>query len=316
MSILQNALDSIVIGLEDFTSDDPRRLISSTRNIFAGILLLFKYKLSILSPKDSDEVLIKQKIIPKIEADSTLNWLGHGKKTVDVMQIKERFNALEIEIEWKRLEQINKFRNDIEHYYSQLSKSAIETLISNSFIIIRDFIVVHLEQDPKELLGKISWDTLVKISEVNEKEKYDCMEKLEEVEWKSDTLHEAIKNFHCIECGSNLITINGVPEPEADENTFQCRSCEYIYSFEDIVKESLQECCSYYDYQHGEEADLVTCPFCAEETYIFHEGQCALCGSTAEHTCVRCGSGIQPEEITDGSLCGYCNYVWEKVKDE
>lgn len=59
MSILQNAIDSIALGIEDYNSSDSRRLISCTRNLFAGILLLFKHKLAILSPPGSDEVLIK-----------------------------------------------------------------------------------------------------------------------------------------------------------------------------------------------------------------------------------------------------------------
>ena len=50
VSILKNAIDSIAIGLEDYESTDERRIVSSTRNIFAGILLLFKHKLCELSP--------------------------------------------------------------------------------------------------------------------------------------------------------------------------------------------------------------------------------------------------------------------------
>ncbi|WP_029834987.1 hypothetical protein [Vibrio parahaemolyticus] len=97
MSILKNAVDSIAIGLEDFESDDDRRIISSTRNIFAGILLLFKHRLCELSPEGSDEALIKQKVLPAIDATGAVNWIGQGKKTVDVQNIKDRFKSLGIE---------------------------------------------------------------------------------------------------------------------------------------------------------------------------------------------------------------------------
>ena len=85
MSILQNAIDSISLGIEDYemATADTRRYISCTRNIFAGILLLFKHKLSELSPAGSDEVLIKQKVMPKIDINS-ITWIGEGKQTVDV----------------------------------------------------------------------------------------------------------------------------------------------------------------------------------------------------------------------------------------
>lgn len=92
MSILQNAIDSIALGMEDFASTDPRRLISCTRNLFAGILLLFKAKLADLSPPDSDEVLIKQHIVPILDSSSYLQWKGKGEKTVDYDQIKVRFD--------------------------------------------------------------------------------------------------------------------------------------------------------------------------------------------------------------------------------
>ena len=50
MSIIQNAIDSIQIGVEDFESDDDRRSVSAVRNIAAGILLLYRRKtLSIIS---------------------------------------------------------------------------------------------------------------------------------------------------------------------------------------------------------------------------------------------------------------------------
>ena len=46
--LLQNAINSIEIGIEDYklSQQDERRIISCVRNVFAGILLLFKYKFS------------------------------------------------------------------------------------------------------------------------------------------------------------------------------------------------------------------------------------------------------------------------------
>lgn len=45
--LLKNAVESIQIGLKDYQDidKDPRRELSSIRNIYAGILLLYKYKL-------------------------------------------------------------------------------------------------------------------------------------------------------------------------------------------------------------------------------------------------------------------------------
>lgn len=62
-TLLNNAISSIQIGIEDYESEDERRVLSAVRNLTAGILLLFKEKLSELSPGDSNEVLLKQQIM-------------------------------------------------------------------------------------------------------------------------------------------------------------------------------------------------------------------------------------------------------------
>lgn len=86
MKILNNAIQAIQIGLEDYKSEDPRRAQSALRNIFAGMLLLFKEQLRRMSPEDSDEVLIKQTISPVLDSDGELSFQGKRKKTVDVQQ--------------------------------------------------------------------------------------------------------------------------------------------------------------------------------------------------------------------------------------
>ena len=102
MSILQNAIDSIELGVEDYKINQPKRLLSAVRNFYAGILLLFKHKLASMSHND-DEALLKQRILP-VEENGKIVWKGDGKKTVDFQQIQERFESLGIKVDWKRLE--------------------------------------------------------------------------------------------------------------------------------------------------------------------------------------------------------------------
>lgn len=317
MSILNNALDSIAIGLEDFESSDERRIISSTRNIFAGILLLFKHKLCELSPEGSDEALIKQQVLPEIDGAGTVNWVGKGKKTVDVQNIKDRFESLEISVDWKRLERINKYRNDIEHYYSTLNNESVQQLISDSFIIIRDFIADELGEDPKVLLGEEYWKILVDVNEVYEKEKLACNEALERLNFYSDEICNALIEYHCSKCGSGLLGSNDFGN--AAEAAFICRACGNETHYEDIANDAVNEFYAYAVYsahKDGGDTPVVDCPLCGHGTYIFYEGICVSCGDSATHECVRCGCGIPPEEISDGNLCGYCAYRFAKVMAE
>lgn len=280
MSILQNAIDSIAIGLEDFESDDKRRLISSTRNIFAGILLLFKHRLYELSPKGSNGALIKQSVIPELDATGAVNWVGKGEKTVNVQNIKDRFKSLNIEVEWNRFDEINKYRNDIEHYYSARKTQPVQQLISDSFLIIRDFISDQLNEDPKRLLGDVSWKILVAVNEVYEKEKLECNATIEKLNYYNHEISNAFIAARCSECGSSLIesTEDG---GDAIDSSFRCRSCEHTETYKEFVCPAVSDLYDFYsDYIGGDMTILIDCPSCDKGVYIAYESICAFCGHT------------------------------------
>lgn len=311
MSILENAIDSIIIGVEDYNMEDERRLISSTRNIYAGILLLFKHKLVELSPYGSDEVLIKQKILPKLNEDNELFWIGKGKKTVDTFSIEERFKSLGISVDWKRLEKINKYRNNIEHYYSDESKESIQALLSDSFLVIRDFIRKYLHEDPKELLGEETYNILLDISEVYEAEKKACIATYDTVEGFGKIFLEALPNVTCEKCGSGLI--------EFDEfNDFICKVCNHIHDEDELLEKSLElkYTLSFDEQKDGIEERVARCPNCVKLTYLMGEEECQSCGYTASHEC-DCGEILSTWNIeNDENLCDYCKHKWEKIEKE
>ena len=117
MNLLDNAIQAIQLGVEDYCADTHARLLSAVRNIHSGILLLYKELLRRLSPADTNEVLVKAKIVPKREANGKISFIGKGKKTADVQQIRERFAELGIATDWTRFDRISETRNDVEHYY-------------------------------------------------------------------------------------------------------------------------------------------------------------------------------------------------------
>lgn len=314
MSLLDNARGSIIVGLEDYGSSDTSRLTSCTRNLCAGILLLFKEKLSRLSPADSQEVLIKYRVKPTLDSMGALVWVGDGKKTLDVQQIQDRFLSLGISVQWGRVEKINKFRNDIEHYYSNSSKDSVQSLLANSFIVIRDFITEHLDLDPKEFLGHEAWNVLLTVAEVHEKEKAECYRMIASVEWGSDSLTDALSNHACDGCGSDLITLQEV-ESQREDNIFLCRSCGKTWDFETIAQESMRSFfyfANHVSYRDGGSLITIDCPECGLDTYVIAEKVCVVCGASVEHVCQRCCSEIEPEEIDGSGYCSWCSHMASK----
>lgn len=307
MSILTNAVDSLAMGIEDFKSKEQRRLVSCTRNICAGILLLFKHKLVELSPSGSDEVLIKQRIIP-VRVKGRLRWSGSGRKTVDVLQIKERFDSLGVQVDWKRVTQIIDHRNDIEHYYGSLSHDAVRNLIASSFIVIRDFVRTELKLDPLSLLGKETWDSLTTVAEVHDKEKAECDKHIGSVDWLYDCVRSALEEWNCSACGSDLINVevNGTRRTDAK---FDCLSCGLTWNFDEGVEAAINQYFAgenYRSVKDGGDPENVTCPECNRDTLILVLNVCVICETTPDWICKRCSAHIPAVEI--GYLDGFCSW--------
>lgn len=321
MTILNNAIDSIQLGIEDYEliGENPKRLISCTRNLFSGILLLFKHHLSELSDPNSDEVLIKQKIKPKF-INGELFFVGDGLKTVDVQGIQERFKSLDIEVNWKELEKIQKYRNNIEHYFSTDNPKAIEAMLTHSFNIINDFVRVYLNEEPSKLLGQDYWQKLLDVKNVYDKEKLECLHALEKNTYFSAKQEDLIKNAICSNCGSDLLKPIDT-QVSAKYTSYECVACHDELSFEQVINSAVSVDCErnygYYHYKDGGSEPYAICPECGEETYSMEEQICLCCEESAIHECERCPASLSPEEVTwNEGYCSYCVYHWEKISEE
>jgi hypothetical protein len=314
MSLLANAKTSIQLGLADFNSGDDKKLISAVRNFHAGVLLLLKEKLRRLSPTGSNEVLIKFKVVPQLDSTGSLTFVGEGRKTVDIQQIKERFKSLGIGFDWSRYDKMTEVRHDVEHYFTSAGRDAIRGLISDTFVLVRDFVTCELKEEPLLILGGDTWNALLQTKEVYDRERAECVRQLKQVDWESDGLCDAVIAYSCTTCGSSLLIPEDVTK-SFSEVVLKCRSCCEIHTFQDYASDALNEHFAGYNHlsvkDEGEPA-TTTCPFCGEEGYILDEERCALCGEHAEHTCARCGCRIPESELNDGSYCGYCEHMMDK----
>lgn len=314
MSILQNASDSIVLGLEDYESSDKRRVISCTRNIYAGILLLYKHKLSELSPAGSNEVLLKQRILPVKNTSGDVKWLGKGKMTVSRQQIEQRFKSLNIVVDWKRVDRMAKFRNDVEHYYSPMSHDAMRALIAAAFVLISDFVRKHLYREPRDLFGADAWNVLTNVAEVYSMEKKRCTDRIQRVEWKFSILEKSLQDYLCPECASGLIDISD-PSACREDISFKCLSCGVGWDFEAVAGAAVGEYLAYANFRsikQGGEPLIEECPTCMRNSYIIEDNICVICEESIENECSRCYGEILIEEYDESGLCGWCQQMVSK----
>jgi ribosomal protein L37E len=315
MDLFTNAIESIRAGVEDYKQDDHSHLLAAVRSIHAGILLLYKEALRRLSPAGSNEVLMMAKILPSRDGQGNVVFVGDGKKTADIQQIKERFAALGIVTDWTRFDRITNIRNEIEHYYTKANKKALEGLVSDAFVVVRNFIATELKGDPLTVLGDETWQTMLEVSEVYEAERAQCEKSLKAVDWQSATLAQGVLDLTCPSCSGNLLLPDGDHKSYGDDMSLQCRTCGETSSAFDFVPQAVAYALddeSYRAIKDGGATPYTNCPTCGAEAYVMEEQRCALCGESAEHTCLRCGNSIPAEEMSSSPLCGYCAHISSK----
>lgn len=309
-SILENAVLSLQIGVEDYQSNDPKRVLSAVRNITAGVLLLLKEKLRSMSPSGSNDVLIKQKSRMQKAADGSINVIGVGKKTVDVFQIKERLTDLKISVDWKRIDAIVDVRNEIEHHSTDASSNQLKSLLYESFVVVNAFITDHLNAKPLELLGEKTWDVLLQQAQVYKAHLDGCTAELKKINWP-DAIYENIAKYLCCDkCSSELIKPSNPHEEDPLSLMFECTACGAKAEYSEIVEPAVTSCFAGREYmaiKDGAPPPTENCFECGKNTFIIELGQCVACGATPKHdTCEVCGNTLSVFEQSFGGYCGHC----------
>lgn len=111
--VLKNAVTSIQLGIEDYQltqgkRGNPLRAVSAARNLFAGLLLLFKYKISTLadSPEHAASLIYKARKFKPCRTDGgMIEWRPEleRNKTIDVADIQLHLKGWEFGQTGKRL---------------------------------------------------------------------------------------------------------------------------------------------------------------------------------------------------------------------
>lgn len=314
MDLLTNAIESIQVGIEDYRVASRPRLLSAVRNIHAGILLLYKEALLRRSPDGSNEVLVKARIRPVPDVSGGLRFTGVGKNTVDAKQIKEHFESLGISTDWSSYAEIARVRNDIEHYYPNVTADSLKGLVTSACLLIRSFTTNELEEDPLKLLGQETWQLMLDVADVYQAERRECDEAADAIHWGSETLLNGIRKLRCPSCASDLLRSAG-GEYSYAEATLTCRGCGEEQDAETFIPDAVAlelEMESYLAAKDGDDEPIAECPDCGGRAYVIAESRCALCGSSAEHTCARCGHKIPASEFMFSPLCSYCSHMMSK----
>jgi hypothetical protein len=307
MTIRQNAVDSISMGVEDFQSSDAKRLVSSVRNFAAGLLLLLKHA---MIQTAGDEAVIRQRVVPKLE-NGELIWEGDGRKTVDVQQIKDRCESLGIRLDWGKIDRLQNYRNEVEHYFSMVTPETVREYMAGTFILLHDLITNTLKEEPRDFLGGETWDFLVQQSDVFKAERQLRESLMGALTWPNDAAATLIIDSTCSECGSELLRPIANEPPNAELATFRCSACGDEADYTAVLQHAVDQALSYSRHDSGERFHI--CPECGEQGFDGSADQCVYCGDSGPYECMRCGSDIPAEELVQGGrMCGWCVHMSNK----
>ncbi|KZP51275.1 hypothetical protein A3N37_00160 [Enterobacter ludwigii] len=331
--LYENAVLSIQLGIEDFqlsqkdldAGGNPARALSSVRNLFAGVMLLFKYKLatSVNDPADAYRLIhIPPKdILPNPDGMGGMIWEPEGQftknKTIDVHHIKGRFKTFNIDVDWAAVDNLHNCRNHLEHLHPKNTLGELSDFVAHLFPVLTDFITKELEESPQDFLGS-AWDIMLKHQTFYLKKQQECAETWLEA-GVPHGMEEFIHNSSCEHCGSKLLSASTESleqgyTVEYDENDFeyQCVGWGCLGIFAPRLIDSFEHAFFYWP-PDGDEPTYEHCYSCDHDTFVISEQTCRWCDNELDYTqCKICEAPLnQDDQINDG-LCGYCVYKISK----
>lgn len=331
--LYENAVLSIQLGIEDFQlsqrppeeGGNPARALSSVRNLFAGVMLLFKYKLasSVAKPEDAYRLihLPAKEALPSPDGKGGIKWAPEDKyqknKTIEVHHIKERFNTFGVHVDWEVISNLHECRKHLEHLHPRNSLGELAEFVANLFPVLTNFITNELTKSPQEVLGS-AWEIMLAHQTFYLEQQAEC-----ERTWLEAGVPEGMVEFipdcSCGQCGSKLLKASAEHLEEGqtvefDEVSFEytCVACKFKDVFAPRLIDSFEHAFFYWP-PDGDEPTYETCYSCNHDTFVIAEESCRWCGNELDYTqCEICHVGLnQDDQINDG-LCGYCTYKLSK----
>ena len=197
-----NAVQSIQLGIEDYQADNPKRAVSAVRNFYAGVLLLAKEVLVRQVPGANPKDVIGARYKPVPGDDGGIAFTPASHQTIDFATIGHRFKDFGLAIDHAALKDLNRIRNDVEHYFTDTSPEAVREAIAKAFPVVAA-LFRQIDKAPREVLGDDAWQVMLDAREIYERELEACRRTFENVDWPVGLLADA--KLSCPECQSDLV---------------------------------------------------------------------------------------------------------------
>lgn len=317
--IFENAVTSIILGIQDFENGTEERMLSAARNYYAGLLLLAKECLISAAPEADAMDIIGAKFKPIPDGKGGVEHVVMGYATVDLAQLQQRFKDFGLPWPDVNIKQLQQFRNNLEHYHLKEPASALGEAIAASFPMVVDFFKL-LDEDPQEYFSDV-WGTIIAERATFEKVRAACLASWEDIKWPAPV--KDLDKILCPECKSSLVGQADAANTDHETIVGKCYQCGEEIAREKLmalVVEASYEIDAYLMAKEGLNSAITFCPECGVGAYV-ETGDvsvCFFCGESVAGECSRCSAAIDVHEYNPDSpdLCSYCAHVFEKMMRE
>ena len=233
--LLENAIDCIRLGVEDYKTGEASRTLSAVRNLHAGLLLLAKWVLVQSVPKAIEDDVIAVAYTPKPDGQGGVVYVPDSKRTIGLQDIQRRFKDFGLNLTKdtrRRLKSLSDVRNDIEHRHPGTASASLRQTFSEALPVAAEFFrlgkvdpVVHLED---------AWTEMLKVKEVYDRELEACRRTFGNVAWKFQVSDDV--SPECPSCHSELVEQRNPANEAQDSADATCRSCGEAMDAETVVE--------------------------------------------------------------------------------
>ena len=323
----ENAKLSIELGVEDYLAGekDPRRYVTSVRNLFCGLLLLYKSYLAYVW-KEQGCFIVRGDLDWEVEEGKiVMRPLDPNKKTLDVIGIGNAFRKLGVAIDHDAVERVKRYRNQTEHLFDPHATvvSVVMPCVIDCLKLVRDFMTSIMRIHPETFFDEKVLKVLVDNEGVVAKEREERQGLLDGLTWPHEIARSLFARATCPHCHSEMLfpaTENA--KNDETETDFTCRWCseqvtyktlmQYVTDdiWEGSVSSSLSSVSS--DLSDGIDVSLWECPECSNMSFDTVHNVCLVCGHKGSCDC--CASEITDEDMpgyTENHLCNYCAHMME-----
>ena len=311
-NLFNNAVQSIILGLEDYQSKDQTRTLSAVRNFYAGLLLLAKEVLVRTVPDADEWDLIAESYKLKRNKSGSIEFVRRGKSSIGLRGIEERFEDFGLDIDIGALKEIKDIRNDLEHLFPTVNDDLIRRAIAKSVPVAYD-LFRQAGEEPHIVLED-AWDTMLNVQAVYKREQEECSATFAEIDWPSEILSTV--RLVCPVCQSELVAQSNSENRDQYKIDADCHSCGAMISAKRLIENSIAVHLDsrYAATKYSGYDPLQICPECNLSTYIAGRDDeddigCVWCECKLGN-CGICGNKLTPGEVHDryDDRCSYCEH--------